>query len=460
MDARFSSHNLHLQSLSDFERLDPHLMALKQSSLVWLPKLLAELPIQPGVYTITGGRQVGKTTLLKQWMQRLLHLGVDPYCLCFFTGELIDDHHSLVHILQNQLEAMPKDQLKFILLDEVTYIDDWDKGVKFLADAGQLGNTALTITGSDSVVIQEARARFPGRRGSADKADFRLYPLSFSEVVELKKTLRPEERKSAIEAVSSLRVVDLDPPLVTKLTLAWNEYLIHGGFLSAINDYANNKQISAATLTTYSDWIRGDFIRHGKQELYLREIVQAIIKRYGSQISWHSLSKDLSIDHHKTVSDYIELLEKIDAAFALSALREEALSPAPKKPKKVFFSDPFIYHALHAWISPISKPYTEQIRPLLQDADTVSLLSEGVVSSLYRRRFETYYIKAEGEVDVAYIHQKKFWPVEVKWTSQIRPTDLKQIRKYSNGIILGKTNKISKIDQLLLYPLPVYALSL
>ena len=70
---------------------------------------------------------------------------------------------------------------------------------------------------------------------------------------------------------------------------------------------------------TYSDWIRGDMIKHGKQEHYLREIIGAIIKRYGSQVTWNALSRDLSIDHPKTVADYVELLA-MDAAFIQAAL--------------------------------------------------------------------------------------------------------------------------------------------
>ena len=69
--------------------------------------------------------------------------------------------------------------LKYLIIDEVTYIRHWDKAVKFLADAGQLEDITLMLTGSDMLILSEARMRFPGRRGVADKVDFHLYPLSF-----------------------------------------------------------------------------------------------------------------------------------------------------------------------------------------------------------------------------------------------------------------------------------------
>ena len=67
-----------------------------------------------------------------------------------------------------------------------------------------------------------------------------------------------------------------------------------------------------------------------------------------------------------------------------------------------------------------------------------SQLVESVCYNHFRHFYHTYYIKAEGEVDVAYIKDKTFWPVEVKWTKSLKANDLKQIAKYKNGIILGK----------------------
>ena len=44
---------------------------------------------------------------------------------------------------------MPTEGRHYILLDEVTYIAGWDKGIKYLADAGLLAGVVLIATGSD-----------------------------------------------------------------------------------------------------------------------------------------------------------------------------------------------------------------------------------------------------------------------------------------------------------------------
>ena len=451
MDIRFSPHNTHFEDPGSFVKRDPHLRQLRQQLLVHRSCLLNKLPCdQPGIYTISGGRQIGKTTLMKQWMAELLQNGVAPKRIVYLTGELIDDHHSLVRLITEMLNEMPITDVCYLILDEVTYIRDWDKGVKYLADAGMLENVVMLLTGSDLVIIKEARMRFPGRRGTAVTVDFHLYPLSFMETVKLKK-------RFSNDALDRLMNHEIKPTTssIDRLYEEFELYLIHGGFLTAINDMASHKRIMPATFSTYSDWIRGDVLKRGKQEHYLREILEAIVKRYGSQVTWNAMAHDLSIDHPKTVSDYVALLESMDAVFVQAALVEDKLTAAPKKARKLMFSDPFIFHAVNTWLTPCEDPYSRQVIKLVSDPDRAARLAEACVVTHYRRYYPTYYIKAKGEVDIAYVDQSRFWPIEAKWTKQLRPKNLKQIAKYPNGRILTKSRQPGHILGIPTEPLPL-----
>lgn len=439
MDPRFLHHNSHLINPDEFADRDPQLRYLNSQPYVFHSKLIEEFPLMPGIYTLAGGRQIGKTTLLKQWMFYLLKKQIPANALAFLSGELIQDHFMLMHLLQRQLESMPQKGMKFLILDEVNYIQDWDKAIKYAADAGLLDEVMLFLTGSDSVFIKEARMRFPGRRGKSEVVDFHYYPLSFREFIFLKHRVASDE-EITIELLFS----------------EFNSYLIHGGFLTAINDIAEHGFISSSTLVTYSDWIRGDMIKRGKQEHYLREIVFGILKRYGSQVTWNSLSKDQAIDHPQTIYDYVNLLEEMDAVFVQKALMENELTGAPKKARKIYFADPFIYHALQAWIYPQIDPYKNQILAQMANSQIISNWAEGCAVTHYRRFYPTFYIKGEeAEVDIAYIHQDKFWPIEIKWTNQIHSKDYKQLAKYRNGIILTKRKETSSIGLLPTIPLPL-----
>jgi len=78
------------------------------------------------------------------------------------------------------------------------------------------------------------------------------------------------------------------------------------------------------------------------------------------------------------------------------------LVAAPKKARKLVFSDPFIF------------PYEEQILQVRTDSELAGKLTEAAVATHYRRLYPTYYIKGAGEVDIAYVDDGRFWPIEVK----------------------------------------------
>lgn len=454
MDARFLLHNRHLDDPASFAEQDPQLRRLQEQRYRYRSKLLEELPTTvPGIYTLGGGRQIGKSTLLKQWMADLLIAKIKPEAIAFFSGELIDDHHSLLSLMQAQLDTTPDIGLNYLIIDEVTYIYQWDKAVKYAADAGMLEQTILVLTGSDLSFIQEARMRFPGRRGNANITDFHLYPLSFRQFLILKNSV------AGIDEIINNPIL-VKPDILELIYQEFEYYLLHGGYLTAINDFAKNGAISLSTFNIYSDWVRGDVLKRGKQEHYLREVLSAIIKRYNSQVTWNSLARDLSIDHPKTVADYVSLLERMDVVFTQSAILEDKLTAAPKKAKKLMFCDPFILHAIHAWVDPVADPFHDQVLTISKDSVQISKLVEACVATHFHRFYPTYYIKAEGEVDLAYVNKKKFWPIEIKWTNQLRPKDLKQIGKYNNGEIWAKIKSSGEINAIRSYPLPLKLMQL
>ncbi len=460
MDIRFSYHNLHMEGLDVFTQQDPNFRALNKLKLVHESSLIDQLPERiPGIYTVTGGRQIGKTTLLKQWMAHLINRGVKPEAIVYYTGEIIDDHHALTRLItdyfQSQDHVMDSQGIKYILLDEITYISNWDKGVKYMADSGLLENVILVLTGSDLVVIKEARMRFPGRRGLLNTVDFHLFPLSFYEYVKLNNRITSEDMSIIVKEIKPL-----PRDLINILYAEFEKYLMHGGFLTAINDMAMHNRILPATFSTYSDWIRGDVLKRNKREHYLIEILDGVINRYGSQVTWNAISRSLSIDHPQTVSDYIRLLESMDVVYVQSALLEDKLTAAPKKAKKIIFSDPFIYHAVNAWIHPCSDPFDKQLCLQVKSPENCSRIVEACIVNHYRRKYPTYYIKAKGEVDIAYIDKKRFWPIEVKWTGQLRPKEFKQILKYANSKILSKNQTAGEIHGIPTEPIPLNLLRL
>ena len=93
--------------------------------------------------------------------------------------------------------------------------------------------------------------------------------------------------------------------------------------------------------------------------------------------------------------------------------------------------------------------------PVLQDPEWAGKIAEACATAHYHRLYPTYYIKGEGEVDIAYVRQGRFWPVEIKWTGQVRPKDIKQVSKYKNGVICTRSEKAGSLNGIPTEPLPL-----
>ncbi len=435
-------HNQFKESLSRFKNFDPHLKRISNVPYVYRSPLLGEENFHSsGIYLITGGRQVGKTTFLKQFIVKLVEeRDIRPENILFITGEIIDDHHILRRIISQFYENITSHGYLFV--DEINYIRDWDKSIKYLSDAGFFEDISVILTGSDSQVIRTSMKHFAGRRGASDRVDFNFHPLSFKEFVCLiRKDLKP--------LCDSIVAHPLNSTLTgyenehNKLTGLLYKYLIHGGYLLAINEYHLNKTISKSVMNIYIHWIIGDILKYNKSENYLFEILKGIKSTYNSQISWNSLSKYLSIEHHKTVSDYCNILESMHVLHIQEAILEHKLTGAPKKNRKIYFRDPFIDHAITNYLNPdiTIKALEEKI----QNTAEASAYVEAICVDHCKRWLPTYYIKgSKGEVDLALVKNGKLYPIEVKWTSQVRNTDLKQIRTYENGIVLTPGSTVEK----------------
>ena len=61
---------------------------------------------------------------------------------------------------------------------------------------------------------------------------------------------------------------------------------------------------------------------------------------------------------------------------------------------------------------------------------------------------------------MAYVSDNRFWPVEIKWTRQLRPKQIKQIAAYPNGRILTRSKVKGEIQGLPTEPLPLALLKL
>lgn len=416
----FIIHNGFQESLTHFTQTDPHLAALAQlqyqHSADWWKTLSFDIP---GIYILTGGRQVGKSTSCKLLIQSCLKKKIfTANNILYLPCDEIFDATELSKIIHYYLDEAIDGKF-LLIIDEITFVKDWDRVIKSLADAGYFQNGLCILTGSDTLILKEAAMRFPGRRGKAEKVDFHLYPLSFFEYVKLIK----KKEKINIDQLSDL----------------FRKFLQCGGYLRAINDLATQKKITNATYLTYEQWIRGDFLKQGKNEEYLIALLQALVTIGVSPISYSSLTQKIGLLSKETCIDYCRLLKRMDILITLQAFDQNKKQGFPRKDQKFHFIDPFIYQTIHNWL--IREGYVTA--PL-----NIGNLVEATAASHCYRQSKTYYFKGQGEVDIIRLINRKIQAIEIKWSEQLRSNDFKTLKQFKNALILNKRAHTGTIENI------------
>lgn len=425
MLAPYSIHNRFKEDIGLFSQSDPHLLALSELRYQYSPAWWQDLSSNtPGVYILTGGRQVGKSTSCKLFIKYCLQKKLfSPNNILYLPCDEIFDAKALSKTVRLFLDSVGGNYL--LIIDEITFINHWDRVIKALADEGHFRKGICLLTGSDTLILKEAAMRFPGRRGNAKQTDFHLYPLSFSEYV----NLRQPEGKLADN----------------QLFFLFQDYLQCGGYLRAINDLAQHGKIMPATFLTYEQWVRGDFLKRAKSEEYLLSVLRALITIGVSPISYSALTQKIGLMSKETCIDYCKLLERMDILINLQAFDQNKKQGFPRKDRKFHFTDPFIKHTIYQWL---------KREGYLNDLNYEASLVEAAVASYCHRVGKTYYFKGQGEIDVIWLKENKVKAIEVKWAEQIRSHDLKMLKHFKDCTILGKSPMAGNIENV--SSIPVY----
>ena len=329
------------------------------------------------VEVIIGSRRIGKTTLLKQYIKKLLIKGVSEKDIFY----LALDHPSLASLpVSDHLKNMRsifmhgREKKLFLFLDEVQESPDWELELK---DVYDVENLKIFCTGSTSALIKAQGGRLTGRQIITT-----LYPLSFGEFL-----LFQGQRPSMSEDYKYEKLAE--------------EYLALGGYpeqvLNPSVEYMSN---------LLDDILARDLIRLYpiKKAFALKDLMRLLAASVGSRTSFNKLAKvlGLSVD---TVKEYINYLE---SAFLVRPVEKWTTSYSEKvyAQKKVYLWD-------------------TGIKTLLTGpSDEGNKAENAVFMELQRKRIPCgYFAESEREVDFITGTLGKPNPVEVKYLSSFDWSD-------------------------------------
>jgi len=394
---------------------DKHINELLKFKYIYNSPLLKEDFKKRSLYTVRGPRQIGKTTFLKLFIKEKLK-SVPKENIFYWSCDNLSSKEDLITLLQEYADfcRVKNTKPEYILLDEITEINDWQKSIKFVIDNNITTDACYILTGSNAIDLKKGTERLPGRKGKYGK-DLFFLPLTFREYVQI---IDPDwYQKHKTDDVDKLKYHS------NKLKILFEKYLVTGGIPLVINEYEINKEIPNYIYDLYYSWIIGDVLKEGKTEQTLKEILKSILVCYTTSISWDSLAKRSSVKSHITISSYIELLSNLFVAFGCFFYDIHEREVNFNKNKKIYIYDPFIL-----------KIFSTKLNISVEKEKII----EGIVGATLKQKQildDIYFTKIKKETDFVVTPNTG---IEVKYQNTISKEDYSNKRYFKKFKILSK----------------------
>lgn len=261
----------------------PHLDNLKSVQFVFEPDFgLPALPREPGIITIRGPRQYGKSTWLEQQVANTI-TEFGPGSALYLNGDEITNHVALMNEIRLVARLFkPGITVKRLFIDEITAVDHWQKSIKRLADAGELKEILLVATGSKASDLRRGIERLPGRKGKLDRANYIFTPVSYSEFL---------KKCGDFFGHDSL----------------W-AYILSGGAPVGINAIAETNKLPDYVVSIVSDWVLGEFSASGRSRSHLLAVLQSLYRMAGNPVGQAKLARESGLSNNTMAQGYIDLL--------------------------------------------------------------------------------------------------------------------------------------------------------
>ncbi len=447
---------------------DPLITGWESSKFRWEPRLGQTIQWDLDVvYVLRGPRQVGKTTLLKLKIRDLIRSGVEPRQIFYWPCDLVEGPERLVRLITSYQDIAKEGRpgRLYIILDEISSVKDWQKGIKSLYDAGRLKNCTLVLTGSHSIDLRKATETLARRRGEVHKLkdqlpDKILLPTKFSEYADTRsekvhKLIRDLDmlKRERRHALWSQVLKGTMPREFKQLQLVsnelqnlFNEYLLTGGIPKVIDSYISTRSISKDLYEGYVELLLRDIRRWDGNEIILRQILRRIIETLGTPVTLNSLRQETDVSSHHTTGNYLDFLKDSFVITVIHKLDRNRDAPVVRDSRKLHFEDPFMFHALRAWATG-REPHRDALN-FLSETDRVARLVESVVSNhLVRLLFslrpstqfdytvQLFHWQAHNQRQLDFVARtdENYVPIEVKYQSRISTDDAVPIIDFQRG---------------------------
>jgi hypothetical protein len=336
--------------------------------------------VKPGkVLVIYGPRQVGKTTMVKNYLD---HTSLKYR---FDSG----DNLAIQEVLSSRDFTAIKRYVgdnELVVIDEAQQITGIGMGLKILVD--QLPHARVIATGSSSFDL----ARNIGEPLVGRKMTLHLYPISQLELL--------EQQGNQFDLIQQLE-----------------EYLIFGSYPDTIN--ASSREDKAIYLTELVDsYLMKDILTLDriKSPKALRDFLKLLALQVGNEVSLSELGSQIGWDF-KTVSRYLDLLEQCFVIIRLGGFSRNLRSEITRK-SKYYFLDNGVRNAI------LQQFNTLDVRNDVGSLWENFIIVERIKFRSYTNRYANEYFwrtYEQKEIDLIEEYDGKLHGYELKWSEKKSP---------------------------------------
>ena len=336
------------QDLRRWQERDPDLREARLNALSsYDPHPLRNIALG-SLYLLMGPRRAGKSVAVKRAIAGLLGEGVDPRSIVFCPCENLSpqDLRRLVKLTEDLTPGIEPEQ-RYWFFDEITYLGGWAAALKQLRDQTSLRSGCVVATGSSGAKLREAQGELGGREGETGGVRL-LLPMEFRAFVrELYPNLAvnlPQDAVALLDLQSDGARRYLEPLAVQvdQLALAWERYLMIGGFPRAVADALEGVDVQPTTANSLWNILVGDvFSVSSMSDRDVKALLQRLTSGIGSPLSVAGIAKSLNIGTRNTVDDRIDRLCASFYAWRASTTHD-GVTAVEGGQSKLYFTDPLI----------------------------------------------------------------------------------------------------------------------
>lgn len=297
---------------------------------------------------LIGPRQLGKTTAFKfDIYKKIMKDNTDPSSILYFSFDTTRSYEEISDVINTFVRDKGK---KILYLDEVSFVEGWQRAIKSFLDSDASSNAIIHVTGSSSINLK--KELMPGR-----KIKFvEFLPLSFGEFLlnfgteTLKQSVKRYKSADLGEALknSSKIITHFD-----EINKWFNTYIKTGGYPDAIFEYLGKNEVSTELYDVHWNAFISDISKSNKSVEIATAVIYGIIESYSSKINLSKIAQTQGVKSHVTVREYIESFE--DLFVVKSVFPVAGKKYVFRKERKIYFCDPLLYNMFSKKMNIIDK---------------------------------------------------------------------------------------------------------